>query len=304
MSDREKLDKVKRIFQDSYIAEKDIDVSPDDENVQLNYSTRLSNDISRTQSYLKQAETAINLLKKKLESSLVEDETFSLKKEIIALYELNSKIGYVPDKTDSIGIASASHLINEMISQQKDAISDMQAGNRRVNDEIKLKHELKTDYERMAQLLDQKIQSNKSNIDAIKKKNGDFDVSPITEISTKRKFDDKLKVAYDIEEDLLSFLKRVIIKFLAVTDWESEEIMTEKDLQRNVNSLLGTIDGFVTNLVRNSKTNSTSDWLIIEPTSTERRLIKHLILNGILTEREDSNQIRYIVKLRDIGLTI
>lgn len=303
MSDGEKLDKVKRIFKDSYIAEKDIDVSPDDENVQLNYSTRLSNDISRTQSYLKQAEMAINLLQK-IESSLVEDETFALKKEIIALHELNSKIGYIPDKTDSIGIASASYLINEMISQQKYAISNMQAANKRIEDEIKVKHELRADYERMAQMLDQKITANKSNLESIKEKISDFDVYPITETTMKRKFDEKLKVAYGIEEDLLSFLKRVIIKFLAVTDWESEEIMTEKDLQKNVNSLLGTIDGLVTNLVRNSKANSTSDWLIIEPTSTERRLIKHLILNGILSERDDSNQTRFIVKLRDIGLNI
>ena len=222
---RTKIDIVKEILLrkgDSNQAENEsID---DSARIQSKYIRRLQTDIHLVSSFINQANTSIEKLISK-NSNTSQEDIGSLKKDIIALSDTYERLPYLSDKGDVIGIATASTIIDNLIQQQNEASIYLNEKNAKAFNERISMDALVEDYSRFLQLIDQRIITDQSKLNEIHQKTISMDEEPVTRSVQINALDTKLNEAYDLEDLLSSYLNRIVIKYLAVGDWEIQKVV-------------------------------------------------------------------------------
>lgn len=299
---RTKIDIVKEILLrkgDSNQAENEsID---DSARIQSKYIRRLQTDIHLVSSFINQANTSIEKLISK-NSNTSQEDIGSLKKDIIALSDTYERLPYLSDKGDVIGIATASTIIDNLIQQQNEASIHLNEKNVKAFNERISMDALVEDYSRFLQLIDQRIITDQSKLNEIHQKTISMDEEPVTRSVQINALDTKLNEAYDLEDLLSSYLNRIVIKYLAVGDWEIQKVVTEEKFQENVNLCMQLMDNLVASSMNSMRKGTRGDWVQVHPNFVESKLINHLLMNDLVVSREDSTIEKSILMLRDFGL--
>ena len=183
------------------------------------YLNRLSKDIKRIHDHTKQAEVAINSFDEDLEKSS------SLEKRIIALYASYGNIPYSTDKNDTISTAATSVILEEMINEKRGEIT-------KSNEES-----TKLDFsDNIMQLKSQRAKR----------------LEQITELNTlvdtefKTQLPLKLQESLELQKTLFNYLKKVLIKYLAISDRISGSVNTKDQVRENVRTLSNFFDSLLT----------------------------------------------------------
>ena len=298
---RTRLDIVKEILSGNgtSLEEEKRDIE-DSAKIQTTYIRRLENDIHLASSFINQANASIEKLIQKTRSSSEENPIF-LKKDIIALSDTYGRLPYLSDKSDVIGIASASSIIDSLIQQQTEANLCLNKKNEDDSYEIKNKQALVEEYKRLLQLIDQKHVAEQGKLEEIDQKATFIDLNPVSKALQVEALNTKLDEARQSENLLSTYLKRIIIKYLALSDWESQQVITEEKLQENVNVCIELIDKLVTASIYSIGKKTENSWVEIYPNKIENDLINHLLMNDIISSRDDSTKERVFLMLRNFG---
>ena len=282
--DGTRLDIVKEILSGNGISLKEEKGNIEDSaKIQTTYIRRLENDIHLVSSFINQANVSIEKLILKTKNASHED-LISLKKDIIALSDTYGRLPYLSDKSDVIGIASASSIIDSLIQQQTEANIHLNKKNEIDSYEIKSKQGLVEEYKRLLQLIDQKHVTEQEKLEEIDQKTSVMELDPISKALQIGALNIKLDEARQSENLLSTYLRRIIVKYLALSDWESQQVITEEKLQENVNMCIELIDKLVV-----SSINSTA-WVEIDPNKIESKFINHLLMNNTIISRDDSTK--------------
>lgn len=293
--DGTRLDIVKEILSGNGISLKEEKGNIEDSaKIQTTYIRRLENDIHLVSSFINQANVSIEKLILKTKNASHED-LISLKKDIIALSDTYGRLPYLSDKSDVIGIASASSIIDSLIQQQTEANIHLNKKNEIDSYEIKSKQDLVEEYKRLLQLIDQKHVTEQEKLEEIDQKTSVMELDPISKALQIGALNIKLDEARQSENLLSTYLRRIIVKYLALSDWESQQVITEEKLQENVNMCIELIDKLVV-----SSINSTA-WVEIDPNKIESKFINHLLMNNTIISRDDSTKEKLFLLLRDFG---
>lgn len=293
--DGTRLDIVKEILSGNGISLKEEKGNIEDSaKIQTTYVRRLENDIHLVSSFINQANVSIEKLILKTKNTSHED-LISLKKDIIALSDTYGRLPYLSDKSDVIGIASASSIIDSLIQQQTEASIHLNKKNEIDSYEITSKQALVEEYKRLLQLIDQKHITEQEKLEEIDQKTSVMELDPISKGLQIGALNIKLDEARQSENLLSTYLKRIIIKYLALSDWESQQVITEEKLQENVNMCIELIDKLVV-----SSINSTA-WVEIDPNEIESKFINHLLMNNTIISRDDSTKEKLFLLLRTFG---
>lgn len=293
--DGTRLDIVKEILSGNGISLKEEKGNIEDSaKIQTTYIRRLENDIHLVSSFINQANVSIEKLILKTKNASHED-LISLKKDIIALSDTYGRLPYLSDKSDVIGIASASSIIDSLIQQQTEANIHLNKKNEIDSYEIKSKQGLVEEYKRLLQLIDQKHVTEQEKLEEIDLKTSVMELDPISKALQIGALNIKLDEARQSENLLSTYLRRIIVKYLALSDWESQQVITEEKLQENVNMCIELIDKLVV-----SSINSTA-WVEIDPNKIESKFINHLLMNNTIISRDDSTKEKLFLLLRDFG---
>lgn len=293
--DGTRLDIVKEILSGNGISLKEEKGNIEDSaKIQTTYIRRLENDIHLVSSFINQANVSIEKLILKTKNASHED-LISLKKDIIALSDTYGRLPYLSDKSDVIGIASASSIIDSLIQQQTEANIHLNKKNEIDSYEIKSKQGLVEEYKRLLQLIDQKHVTEQEKLEEIDQKTSVMELDPISKALQIGALNIKLDEARQSENLLSTYLRRIIVKYLALSDWESQQVITEEKLQENVNMCIELIDKLVV-----SSINSTA-WVEIDPNKIESKFINHLLMNNTIISRDDSTKEKLFLLLRDFG---
>lgn len=296
-----RLDIVKEI-----LSGKDISIQEEKESIedsakiQTTYIRRLQNDINLTTTFINQANASIEMLVSKTETTPSEDP-ITLKKNIIALCDTYGRLPFLSDKSDVIGIASASSVIDGIVQQQTEASLYLNKLNETNSQEIKSKQSLLEDYNRLLKLIDQKLVTGQGRLKEMDQKSDNIELDPISKPQSIRALNNKLKEARQLQDSLLTYLKRIVIKYLAVSDWEVQHVMTEEKLQENVNACIELIDKLMTSSIYSIKNDSETAWVEVDPSEIESKLINHLLMNDVIISRDDSTKEKLFLMLRNFG---
>lgn len=296
-----RLDIVKEILSNKSLSiQEEKESIIDTAKIQTTYIKRLQNDINLTTAFINQANASIERLVSKNEAESPED-LITLKKNIIALCDTYGRLPFLSDKSDVIGIASASSIIENLIQQQREASSYLDKINETNSQAILSKQALVEDYARLLKLIDQKLITGQGKLEEIDQKSGNIELDPVSKSQLVKALDNKLEEARQSEYSLLTHLKRIIIKFLAVSDWEVQHVMTEEKLQENVSVCIELIDKLMTSLINYIENDSDAVWVEVNPSEIESKLINHLLMNDIIISRGDSTKEKSFLMLRNFG---
>mmetsp|Transcript_8736 Transcript_8736/g.10925 ORF Transcript_8736/g.10925 Transcript_8736/m.10925 type:complete len:304 (+) Transcript_8736:192-1103(+) len=296
-----RLDIVKEILSSKGLSiQEEKESIEDSAKIQTTYIKRLQNDINLTTAFINQANASIERLVSKNEAESPED-LITLKKNIIALCDTYGRLPFLSDKSDVIGIASASSIIESLIQQQREASSYLDKINETNSQAIVSKQSLVEDYTRLLKLIDQKLITGQGKLREIDQKSGNIELDPVSKSQLVKTLNNKLKEARQSEDSLLTHLKRIIIKFLAVSDWEVQHVMTEEKLQENVSVCIELIDKLMTSSINSIENDSEAVWVEINPSEIESKLINHLLMNDIIISRDGSTREKSFLMLRNFG---
>lgn len=268
--------------------------------IQTTYIRRLQNDIKITTSFINQTDIAIDKLGLENHNNL--EDMLTLKKDIIALSDIYSRLPYLPDKGDVIGIASASSIISNLIEQQTEVSKYLGKKNETDEDEIIVKKSLLGDYSKLLHLIDQKTSTAQSRLNDIRKKTNELSLTQVTKSLQDTALTDRINEALQIENVLASSLKRILIKHLALGDWQHQQVMTESSFQEGINDCLQLIESLVNSLLKSITKDIQQEWVVVYANVFEEKLINQLLMSGLVISREDSSSGKYILKLRNFGV--
>ncbi|KAI5961293.1 hypothetical protein CANMA_003813 [Candida margitis] len=169
------------------------------------YLSRLIKDLKRIQEYTKQAEKAIE--------SFDKIESVSIEKHIIALYDSYGSIPYTPEKNDTIATAATSVILEEMIQEKQKEIAQPCEESKKAEFDFT------------------------GNIDELKKQRATR-LEQIKELSLAidREFlsplPSKWAESLELQRTLSSYLKKVLIKYLAISDRTSGSVNNKDQCDR------------------------------------------------------------------------
>ena len=262
---------------------------------QGNYMQRLRHDIRSTLNFTEQADSAISKFK---DENDVDDDILKLKTEIVALWFCYSRLPYVPDKQDTIGIATASISVQEQVEDQAEAFDMLLQEVQSLKQERRSFETLNSDYRQLTSLIDKKIEFEKFKIQEIESKINSMERTPMEASQQMEALQESIQMSRDMEDTLLASLRRTLTKYLAISDWQLLEVMTAEEFESNTDVCIQLIDTLILASIKSVK-QRIDEWLVVYPTKTEERLINHLVRSSLLILRQDSTDEKYIVKIRN-----
>lgn len=262
---------------------------------QGNYMQRLRHDIRSTLNFTEQADSAISKFK---DENDVDDDILKLKTEIVALWFCYSRLPYVPDKQDTIGIATASISVQEQVEDQAEAFDMLLQEVQSLKQERRSFETLNSDYRQLTSLIDKKIEFEKFKIQEIESKINSMEITPMEASQQMDALQESIQMSRDMEDTLLASLRRTLTKYLAISDWQLLEVMTAEEFESNTDVCIQLIDTLILASIKSVK-QRIDEWLVVYPTKTEERLINHLVRSSLLILRQDSTDEKYIVKIRN-----
>lgn len=185
------------------------------------YINRLTKDIERVQCHIQQAEKAINSFDKDLAKSC------SLEKRIIALYATYGNIPYIPDKNDTIATAVTSVILEEMIEEKRKEISQAS------EDDPSVEFDFTKNIEELKNQKQERLQEIKELSELIDK---GFTL-PLTS---------KWIESLELRKALFNYLKKVLIKYLAISDRTSGSVNNKDQVKETVRTLTSFFDSLLT----------------------------------------------------------
>ena len=263
--------------------------------IQSNYMQRLRHDIRSTLNFTEQADSAISKFK---DENDVDDDILKLKTEIVALWFCYSRLPYVPDKQDTIGIATASISVQEQVEDQAEAFDMLLQEVQSLKQERRSFETLNSDYKQLTSLIDKKIEFEKFKIQEIESKINSMEITPMEASQQMDALQESIQMSRDMEDTLLASLRRTLTKYLAISDWQLLEVMTAEEFESNTDVCIQLIDTLILASIKSVK-QRIDEWLVVYPTKTEERLINHLVRSSLLILRQDSTDEKYIVKIRN-----
>ena len=263
--------------------------------IQSNYMQRLRHDIRSTLNFTEQADSAISKFK---DENDVDDDILKLKTEIVALWFCYSRLPYVPDKQDTIGIATASISVQEQVEDQAEAFDMLLQEVQSLKQERRSFETLNSDYRQLTSLIDKKIEFEKFKIQEIESKINSMEITPMEASQQMDALQESIQMSRDMEDTLLASLRRTLTKYLAISDWQLLEVMTAEEFESNTDVCIQLIDTLILASIKSVK-QRIDEWLVVYPTKTEERLINHLVRSSLLILRQDSTDEKYIVKIRN-----
>lgn len=183
------------------------------------YLNRLTKDNQRIHDHTKQAEAAINSFDENMEKSS------SLEKRIIALYASYGSIPYSTDKNDTISTAATSVILEEMIHEKRGEITKSSEESTKLDfsDNImQLKSQRAKRLEQIAEL------------------------NMLVDTEFKTPLPLKLQESLELQKTLFNYLKKVLIKYLAISDRISGSVNTKDQVRENVRTLSNFFDSLLT----------------------------------------------------------
>ena len=263
--------------------------------IQSNYMQRLRHDIRSTLNFTEQADSAISKFK---DENDVDDDILKLKTEIVALWFCYSRLPYVPDKQDTIGIATASISVQEQVEDQAEAFDMLLQEVQSLKQERRSFETLNSDYRQLTSLIDKKIEFEKFKIQEIESKINSMERTPMEASQQMEALQESIQMSRDMEDTLLASLRRTLTKYLAISDWQLLEVMTAEEFESLTDVCIQLIDTLILASIKSVK-QRIDEWLVVYPTKTEERLINHLVRSSLLILRQDSTDEKYIVKIRN-----
>ena len=263
--------------------------------IQSNYMQRLRHDIRSTLNFTEQADSAISKFKDEKD---VGDDILKLKTEIVALWFCYSRLPYVPDKQDTIGIATASISVQEQVEDQAEAFDMLLQEVQSLKQERRSFETLNSDYKQLTSLIDKKIEFEKFKIQEIESKINSMERTPMEASQQMDALQESIQMSRDMEDTLLASLRRTLTKYLAISDWQLLEVMTAEEFESLTDVCIQLIDTLILASIKSVK-QRIDEWLVVYPTKTEERLINHLVRSSLLILRQDSTDEKYIVKIRN-----
>lgn len=263
--------------------------------VQGNYMQRLRHDIRSTLNFIEQADSAISKFK---DENGADDDILKLKIEIVALWFCYNRLPYVPDKQDTIGIATASVSVREQIEDQAETFDMLLQEIQTLRQERRSFETLNSDYRQLTSLIDKKIDFEKSKTQEIESKISSMEKAPIEASQQMNALQENIQMSRDMEDTLLASLRRTLTKYLAISDWQLLEVMTAEEFESNTDICIQLIDTLILASIKSVK-QKIDEWLVVYPSKTEERLINHLVRSSLLVIRDDSTYEKYVVKMRN-----
>ncbi|KAI5963410.1 hypothetical protein KGF57_001288 [Candida theae] len=218
------------------------------------YIVRLSKDLKRVQEHTKQADRAIRSFDNSLEASA------SLEKRIIALYVSYGNIPYTPDKNDTIATAATSVTLEEMVEEKKKEVSKCSEEN--ATTEFDFTTEIAELKKQRATLLSQ-IE----------------ELSHLINREFKSPLPAKINESLELQKTLFSYLKKVLIKYLAISDRVLGSVNTKDQVKEKVRVLCNFFEALLT-----------GQWMTLpEGVST---VVEILMRDGVLLHRDNQVKLR------------
>lgn len=272
--------------------------------IQLNYLNQLENNISTTKTFLAQADNAIKKLEEHIAKTRAENEAqkpaLDSKRRVLALYDTYKRLAYTNDKNDSIGIASASKITNDLVKEHKDASEWLGASRDAHVEAASSTDALISDYREIVLLAEEKLASNPQKLEELVKKRTVLNTNPLTLDESIRAIDEQLAEAARVQKSLASHLKRVVMKFTAFLDWKNESNLDENDVKENVVAIYKLIDKLVERLVRHISRGD-DPWTEHTP-GPDEYIVKIMLRNELVVSRADSTGEVMFLKLREFGV--
>ncbi|KAK6459833.1 hypothetical protein DFJ63DRAFT_338186 [Scheffersomyces coipomensis] len=246
------------------------------------YLKRLENDIRVIKGYMKEVIHATETVNKQIDHDSIDE-----KKRIIALYKAGGILPYIPSKDEVIPISTTSQKLSQRSKEYESILN---------NDKLHVTSQQVDKQKSNNQLFNSLIRATEN----IKNKS----VNKITDLNEKVEQEEQFSTAKvdinvskmekessEIQKAVNSHLKRAInkqIKLSTPYDLSESEL---KDSTRESYKL-------VTKLL-NANPNS---WTEIPASEDYESLLRLLILNNLVSIRDDSGPERYYVKIRDFGV--
>ncbi|CAK7891967.1 hypothetical protein CAAN1_19S00870 [[Candida] anglica] len=257
----------------------------------LAYEQRLLRDISRTETFLKQADIAIeNLLnggenKLDIEESNFEGGILDLKIEIIALYESYKTLTYFPDKNDSIGTATTSTVLNSLVDEHKEVAKHYKQQQEQTREALSNNKKVLDEFSKFGELLEEEIKQQKTKLYRI-----DDEVTEIKDTDNQTEYiEKKIQIGEDTLRELLEYEGQVTeyVQYICQEHYNGkndEDVLAE----------------FVGSLMKSRSTKNEQDkWVKLSTTIENSKFIKSLVLHDLIVARIGTPG---VYKLRDFGL--
>lgn len=248
--------------------QQDPDVSKD-----VTYVNRLHHDIAATEKFIEQADHAIGALE---HADRSDDSETSQRKRVVALYDSYARLGYLPGKDEVIGVASASHLVEQSVENQNKHL-DLLATTSAEPDVTKIGAILK-DYTDLLTQSKAVREENELRLRELTAKIDELNPQDVVPNAVEV-LETKLKECRNSGALLNLHMKRVITKFLALQNWEDGSILDET-------TLLGALKLNMT-LLRSLLV--TSGWVEVIPDQYNDKIIKLLQMNDIVEHKREGN---------------
>lgn len=218
------------------------------------YLNRLSKDLKRVQDHTKQAEKAIRSFDATLE------ESTSIEKQIIALYASYGNVPYTPDKNDTIATAATSVILEDMIEEKRKEI--VQSYEENANVEFDFTENITELKKHKAQRL-QQIE----------------DLSGLMDLKFVPPLGSKVIESLELQKTLFGYLKKILIKYLAISDRASGSVHNKEQVREKVR----TLSNFFDNLL-------TTEWANLPEDSNT--IMEILIRDGVLILKDKQVKLR------------
>lgn len=282
-------DRIKNLLQD-YV-KKDVAISNP---VQEAYEKKLAKDIDRTLKFLYQAKQALENIDTQTpkQHDLWTEET-SQKAHVLALYEVYQKLPYTVMKNDLLGTATAAYLTGEAVQQQTEASEALEKEKETLRQDLSNYNTTLSDYKTMLVLLEKRISSHPSRVEAIEQK-----------LHNARHVEDELEEKTEqvknatthirkVEEKLQQHMVRIVTKLHAMIDWENTGMVDEETFRARIKQSMQLIQLLVLRLIQDPE-----NWVPVVPGSPEEQMVQLMHRNNLI---EINSSGEFSIRLRNYG---
>lgn len=244
------------------------------------YERRLKKDIQKLEQFLAQAETAESLLYQRLGK-------LDPKVDAVALDHAASKLSYIPEKGDVIGIATASVKTEELVNNSRNAYTHLKSFAKDRHELSETYRQLLDDYEEVVAAID--TDDNPGD--------GRTDNAPPLDIALQlEELDRALDASTKHEQTLSKHLKRLVVTFLMTQGWDrnSSEFKVASSM------CIKLVEQLVQAAVDEQITEQPV-WVNVRPDSAIQKFITQLMLGDMIYVEDTTNGVQR-VRLREYGL--
>ncbi|EDK39866.2 hypothetical protein PGUG_03964 [Meyerozyma guilliermondii ATCC 6260] len=246
------------------------------------YERRLKKDIEKMEAFLAQAETAEALLQRRVQQTNVDPKI-----DTIALHHAASKLSYIPEKGDVLGMATASVKTQELVDESRDAYVHLKTFAKDRHEISETYRQLLDDYGEVTQAIDYELKNERSQH---AEEEPSLDIKHQLDI-----LDRKLVGASEHEQTLTKHLKRLVVTSLMIEGWDRDSI----EFKEGSSMCMQLVQQLVQAAV-DSQITEQPQWVNVRPDAVLQKFITQLMLGDMIYVEEVNGVQR--LRLREYGL--